>query len=290
MNEKKLLEEKITGHQIQELQFLEQFNFKVNSAGYYDLDSTWKVKDRLVDDSMFFIFTKGSAFVKIKDEKQLCSRGSIVFMPEGFSQSWWVDTKINDEIIELYCLHLDPCNAWNLNLFKLFESNFVTIENVEYWKARLIQFVALFNHNKELGQLSGEALMKEMLTALVFQGFSLGSLKTKLDPRVIKILEYIHEKYNEDISVEDLADISRLSSVQLRKIFQAELKVNPKEYIYTYRLKQSVEMLKYSNLTVKEISYQIGFKNDHYFHTIFKKNFNMTPSEFRVKGLKEFGI
>lgn len=290
MNEKKLLEDKISNQQIQELKFIEQFNFKINSAGYYDLDTSWKITDRIINDSMFFIFFKGSAYVKIRDEEQLCTSGTIVFMPEGFPQTWYVDTKVKFETIELYCLHLDPFNAWNLNLFKLFETFFVKIENIEYWRARFIHFVSLFNHNKELGQISGESLMKEMLTALVFQGFEIGSSKSKVDPRIIKILEYIHEKYNKDITVEELAEISRLSTVQLRKIFHSELQINPKEYIYTYRLKQSIEMLKHSNLTIKEISYKIGFKNDHYFHTLFKKNFKMTPSDFRNKGTKEFVI
>lgn len=287
MNEKKELKEKITKQHIEELQFIEQFNFKINSAAYYDLDSTWKNKDRVIDDSMFFIFFKGAAYVKIKDEKQLCATGSIVFMPEGYSQTWWVDTKINDEIIELYCLHLDPFNAWSLNLFKLFKTLFVKINNVEYWRDRFTQFVSLYNHDKKMGQITGNSFMKELLTALVFQGYSMGSLPIKVDQRIIKVLEFIHEKYNEDISVEDLAEISRLSAVQLRKIFHQELNINPKEYIYTYRLKQAIEMLKYSNLTVKEISYKIGFKNDHYFHTIFKKKYQITPSDFRIKGSKE---
>lgn len=287
MNEKKLLTEKINITQIQALQFIEQFKFKLNSAVYWELDATWRTKDRIVDDSMFFIFFKGSAYVKIKEEEQLCSPGSIVFMPEGYEQTWWVDPKINKEIIELYCLHLDPLNAWNMNLFKLFTTMFIKIKNIDYWRERFIQYVALFNTNKELGQNTGNAFMKELLTAMIFQDFEIGSSKVSVDPRIIKVLEHIHEKYNQDITVEELADISRLSSAQLRKIFYQELQVNPKEYIYTYRLKQSMEMLKYSNLTIKEISYKIGFNNDHYFHNLFKKNFNITPSEFRKKGIKE---
>ena len=287
MNKKEILENRISKHQIQKLLFIEQFNFKFNSAGYYTLDETWNCAHRIIEDSMFFIFFKGAAHIKIGEEEQLCGSGSVIFMPENYSQKWWVDKIDKHENIELIAVHLDPLNAWNLNLFKLFPTLFAKMDQINYWRNRFIQFVSLFNQNEELGQISGKALIKELLNSLVFNDFLINNYDVKMNPRITKALEYIHEKYKKDISVEMLADMTRLSSAQLRKIFYQELKVNPKEYIYTYRLKQSIEMLKYSNLTIKEIAYEMGFQNDHYYHTLFKKNFHITPSEFRSNYLNK---
>jgi len=288
MNEKQTLEDRITPQQIKTLEFLEQFNFKINSAAYFELDERWHCDGRFIEDSMFFVFFSGEAFVKIKDEEYLCHRSSISLMPENYIQKWWIKPSKQFEVIRMAVIHLDPFNAWNLNLFKLFKSCFIDCKNIQYWQRRFLQFVSLYNSNKVVGGESGKSLLKEFFTALVYDGLQLNEPEKQIDNRLFKVLTYIHENYASDIDVEELAEIARLSSTQLRKIFFNEMHINPKEYIYHFRLKQAVEMLRHTNLTIKEITFKVGFKNDHYFHNSFKKKFKLTPSDFRKRGLQEF--
>ncbi|PWG81145.1 hybrid sensor histidine kinase/response regulator [Pararcticibacter amylolyticus] len=56
-----------------------------------------------------------------------------------------------------------------------------------------------------------------------------------------------------------------------------------KEFIIDVRLKRGAQLLQESELTVSEISYETGFNNPKYFSICFKKQFGLTPTEFRKK-------
>ncbi len=53
------------------------------------------------------------------------------------------------------------------------------------------------------------------------------------------------------------------------------------EFLNTYRLEMSMDMLRNSDLSVTEIAYNCGFHGLSYFSEIFKKYKGCTPSEYR---------
>jgi len=56
-----------------------------------------------------------------------------------------------------------------------------------------------------------------------------------------------------------------------------------KEFILNIRLKRSAYLLEHSDLTIAEIAYQTGFNNAKYFSVCFRKQFELSPSEFKKK-------
>ena len=56
-----------------------------------------------------------------------------------------------------------------------------------------------------------------------------------------------------------------------------------KEFIMDVRLKRAAQLLKESDLTISEIANLTGFNNPKYFSICFKKQFELTPSEFKKK-------
>jgi len=58
------------------------------------------------------------------------------------------------------------------------------------------------------------------------------------------------------------------------------------EFIRSVRLKRAVQLIKKSDMSVKEIMYMTGFNTASYFSKCFKKQYGMVPSEY-VKSLKK---
>ncbi|MBK9744781.1 MAG: helix-turn-helix transcriptional regulator [Saprospiraceae bacterium] len=48
------------------------------------------------------------------------------------------------------------------------------------------------------------------------------------------------------------------------------------------RLAHAEELLQKSELSISEIAYASGFSSPHYFATVFKQKYNMSPSQFRT--------
>ena len=58
----------------------------------------------------------------------------------------------------------------------------------------------------------------------------------------------------------------------------------PADYIRLIRLKHAAQLLKEQKHTITEISELTGFSDAKYFREVFKKHFNMSPSQYAKRG------
>lgn len=98
---------------------------------------------------------------------------------------------------------------------------------------------------------------------------------------IANALEYINDRYNTELSVEQIAGHVGLSSRHFSRIFSEYLKVSVQDYITLIRLKKAKELLENTDLSVTYIAQQVGFNTSQYFATTFKKYESMTPCEYR---------
>lgn len=93
-------------------------------------------------------------------------------------------------------------------------------------------------------------------------------------------VEYIHEHFTENITVEFLSEISMMSDTYFRKIFFQSFGVTPIKYINKLKLEYAKELLCSNYYTVGEVSEKCGFENINYFSTFIKKQSGFSPSDF----------
>jgi len=65
------------------------------------------------------------------------------------------------------------------------------------------------------------------------------------------------------------------------------------EYINSFRIEEACKMLSnniYDNLTIEGIAYDCGFNSLSTFNSVFKKQMNLTPSQFRIEKRKSLSI
>ena len=98
-------------------------------------------------------------------------------------------------------------------------------------------------------------------------------------------IKFINIKFEQDITIERLAKLSKLSKSHFTKLFTEEMKVSPMVYLKTIRLQNAKKMLRAKELSVTQVARQCGFNSVSYFTKLFKEYFNETPKEYmrRVK-------
>ncbi|MBB3108041.1 two-component system response regulator YesN [Paenibacillus phyllosphaerae] len=96
-----------------------------------------------------------------------------------------------------------------------------------------------------------------------------------------RICEYIEAHLSEDLSLVRLAEINYFNPSYLSRFFKQEKGVNLSEYIDQCRLRKAKELLKESELKVREVSAFVGYEAAHSFTRFFKKSTGMTPQEYR---------
>lgn len=105
----------------------------------------------------------------------------------------------------------------------------------------------------------------------------------KLKNTVKTVLDYIDANYYDpSLSPEAIADHVNISSNYLRTIFKNSINKSLSSYISEVRFNKAKELLETTDLTASEISAAVGFSNTNYFYTAFKKNFGVSPNQYRT--------
>ncbi|WP_216775204.1 response regulator [Metabacillus halosaccharovorans] len=100
------------------------------------------------------------------------------------------------------------------------------------------------------------------------------------DP-ISKAKTYIHDHYRESFSLDDVADYVELTPTYFTKLFKDQTQQTFIDYVTDYRIEKSKELLRQTNLSLKEIAYKVGYKDPNYYSRVFKKWTNLSPKQFR---------
>lgn len=95
---------------------------------------------------------------------------------------------------------------------------------------------------------------------------------------------YIHQNYtNPELAIPMAADIVNLSPAYLGKVFTIVTGFSFNDYLNQLRMKKASELLRETKQPVHTISQAVGILNTNYFFSLFKKQFNTTPANYRKK-------
>jgi AraC-like DNA-binding protein len=123
-----------------------------------------------------------------------------------------------------------------------------------------------------------------IVQSLIYQFSKKVNLNTLNDSSINKALQYIHCNYNTDINIEDLCKLLSLDYCYFIRRFKKKMGIPPIKYLIKYRLNASIKLLTEDN-SLSQISIMVGFPNLKAYSWSFKKEFKMTPSEYRKNRL-----
>lgn len=102
--------------------------------------------------------------------------------------------------------------------------------------------------------------------------------------RIRKMLAYIHKNFADDISLSEISSAAGISERESLRCFKKTIQLSPIQYLLKYRIMQGAEMLrKHPADSISEIATLCGFDSPSNFAKIFKRFYNCTPREYRIK-------
>ena len=101
------------------------------------------------------------------------------------------------------------------------------------------------------------------------------------NPAVKKVCDYVDSHLAQDISLEQMADYAGVSSFYLSKLFKEEKGFTFINFISDKRLEKARQLLTETDLSIKEITAEVGYNDQNYFSRIFKNKYGLSPKEYR---------
>lgn len=95
------------------------------------------------------------------------------------------------------------------------------------------------------------------------------------------ICDWIDENFQNDITLSSLSETFHSSQFHLQRTFNKVRGESPLSYLQKIRLTTAADKLKNTDYPIQVISSEVGFQNNAYFSTVFKKYYNVTPKNYR---------
>ena len=89
-------------------------------------------------------------------------------------------------------------------------------------------------------------------------------------------------RYAEEIEVDDMARAAGLSRAHFSREFKKAFGESPRSYLLTRRLERAAALLRNTDRSIADICLSVGLTSLGSFTTSFKRNFGLTPTEYRA--------
>lgn len=112
----------------------------------------------------------------------------------------------------------------------------------------------------------------------IFRNFGEGKSKNQY---LEKAIRYIEAECQENLTIRDVAEVVKISSSYLHRLFVQYTNYTFGEYLTMCRIRRAIRLLHDGDRKIYEIAELCGYKDTRYFSMVFRRITGLTPSEYK---------
>ena len=240
--------------------------------------------------SRFFLITRGKLTFHFNDKngvkkKIIAQENDIVYIPYNAEYySVWNNIDIAKyNSIEFYLYDE------NSNLLCLYNNIKIILNDSNIIYKTLFDEITHFYMDVESGNLlKCISIFYDLLRQISI--FKLENEYAKQYNSIYNAIMYIENNYIEDFPVSFLAKMCNMCETTLRKSFKEKIGMSPVEYRNYLRLKKASKLLQNDMLSITYISESVGINDIHYFCRKFKKQYGVSPLQYKKNLIQDQNI
>lgn len=249
----------------------------------------------------FSVVLKGRIEYHTEKETYILSEGDGIFVNanklhmsqpvKGFENSLIISIVVSTKLLYsdtesiIYKKYIKPVIECSSLTYLILDKN-------EYWKEEIVSDLLNIYEMKSDKNFGFELMIKNKL-ANIWQLIVLNTshiyLNEKHTPdtssssqhRLKQMLEFIHDNYFKNITIEDIAESANISRSECFRCFKKIIDTKPFTYLTDFRLEKSAQLLAETDIPVSDICYSCGFNHSSYYGKLFKEKFGISPSAYR---------
>ncbi|MGL5311941.1 MAG: helix-turn-helix transcriptional regulator [Peptostreptococcaceae bacterium] len=137
-------------------------------------------------------------------------------------------------------------------------------------------------HDIPYRSLDCSIYMSKLISTIADDKFDKNMSNKSFNPYIRKAIEYVHENYNQDITIESLCNDLSINKCYFCSLFKKYTGNTFSYFLNHFRVEKSKKLLLNTDMNLFNIAISVGFNNQNYYSMVFKKYTDKTPSEYRV--------
>jgi len=94
------------------------------------------------------------------------------------------------------------------------------------------------------------------------------------------ILDYLRANISKDLTLDGISAGTGMSVSKIKRLFREFSDTSPSAYFNEMKIKEAKRLISDTSMNFTQVAAALGFDSVHYFSKAFKKQANMTPSEY----------
>ncbi len=241
----------------------------------------------------FLYILEGQGIVYVDGKEYLLSKGQSIFIN---SNCVHLAKKADNNSAAFFSIVFSPLFLGNL-INDVITDKYVTpiinqqlvfpilFNNSSLWQNEVNSIsLKLYNISKSSSpsELEIKYLLFSLWCVLCTHARYLNNVKpSKSLEQVRSSIDFISEHYQEKITLQDISDYVHLSTGHFSRLFTKIIKCSPIDYLIHFRLQQSCNLLKKSDLPIGTIALDCGFNDFSYYSKKFREEMGCSPKEYR---------
>lgn len=259
--------------------------FYLSELGYYPMANNHNnIEEKGVKDYTLIYCTNGKGSVTLKNKEAHIAPNQFFIIPK--------DTK--------YEYKSDGVFPWSIYWFNFNGSMASELySRYEMKKSSKVSFSAdrillfekifdLFSKRSQEGSLEYAMLLSlGAISSIIYNDLDVQNHTKKEENLIISIKNFLSKHLDKNFSLEDLSRKYNYSKSHLQARFKAETGYSLLVFFNLKKIQQAADYLNCTDLSIKEISFKVGFQDPLYFSRVFKNFMGKSPSSYKKENQKQ---
>ncbi|MBQ3557709.1 MAG: AraC family transcriptional regulator [Oscillospiraceae bacterium] len=263
---------------------------------YYELDKSFVFDGEAHDFWEMVYVDKGAVEIRADDKTQVLNQGEILFhKPHEFHAIRAFRSNPDFFVISFVCRSpamklFEGYRAALSQSLRPFVSSIITeARNSFHIPKNDVTLLKL--RRRSQAKVGGEQLIKTYLEQLLIllaravleqQENSVSPVRESMETQLISTIKtYIRDNLGKKITMEELAGVTGYSTSYISRVFRQQCGTTIGRYITSKKISYAKELIRNHTYNFAQISDMLAFDTPQYFASTFKKETDMTPSEFK---------
>ena len=270
--------------------FISKDYFEIIDCGNLHLtfdSDIFRPKGRVVYQLIYVI--DGICHLVIKNKTINVTKGNVVLFRPNEVQNYYY---LKSEHPHTYWVHFSgfecknifrDCNLTNVNIVRLKRTT-----EIEYLLGKLCYYYHLGGPSfgtvcnglliAVLGLLGNSSTHIQDSMPIQIKNSSISNKNREL---ISTIVSRIKNDYIIKMNVSDCAKYCNMSPAHFTRKFKEIMGITPQEFIIKTKMERAQQILVYTDKSIADTAFEVGYDDTNYFSRLFKKQFHITPTQYR---------
>lgn len=253
-----------------------QISLALLTYGHARINPTWKGNSINRTYSYLYYIYKGESIISTETEKTKLTAGNWYLIPAGYNFKYFCENSM-----EHIYFHIMLCGTDKLDMLRNLE------KPLKMSVATMPEF--FFENIKNTDDFLTSLRLKNHIYDVVIDILSKNNISLEqpiLSECVQNAIRYIFNNPTAQLTTTEIAKNSFVSTSKLTKQFKKELSMSVQEYLYNILLSNASHLISSTNLSLLEISEELGFSDQFYFSRKFKEKYGISPMKYKQQNKK----